>query len=101
MAEIGPFTAVTYDSDRAGPLASLVAPPYDVISPSEQDALYDTSPNNIIRLILNRESPETRYESAAHFLHDSLDSGILRQDESPCLYEYRQSFANPADGLIH
>ena len=31
VAEIKPFRAVRYDESKAGPLASLVAPPYDVI----------------------------------------------------------------------
>ena len=31
MAQVRPFRAVRYDERRAGPLASLVAPPYDVL----------------------------------------------------------------------
>ncbi len=37
MATIRPFRALRYDEAVAGPLADLVAPPYDVISPEERE----------------------------------------------------------------
>ena len=36
MAVVKPFRALRYDEEAAGPLEALVAPPYDVISPSER-----------------------------------------------------------------
>src|SRR5437870_4201589 len=41
MAEILPFRGVLYDPAKVGDVTALVAPPYDVIGPAEQAALYD------------------------------------------------------------
>ena len=63
MADIRAFRAYRYDLGRVGALGDVIAPPYDVIDPALQQALYDRSPYNVIRLILNKETPgdtETR-----------------------------------------
>ena len=44
MAVVAPFPGVRYDAARVGRLGDVVAPPYDVISPAEQAALYDAQP---------------------------------------------------------
>ena len=41
MAEIRAFRAYRYDLGRVGALSDVVAPPYDVIDPALQQALYD------------------------------------------------------------
>jgi uncharacterized protein (DUF1015 family) len=97
MADIRAFRAFRYDLGRAGPLADLVAPPYDVIDPPLQQALYQRSPYNVIRLILNREEPadderNNRYTRAAGFLREWLRQGILVQDSARALYVYHQDF---------
>ncbi len=97
MARIAPFAGIHYNPQRAT-LADLIAPPYDVIAPDAQDALYARSPDNIVRLILNRAEPgdngdsHARYRRAAAFLRDELAGGALVQDETPALYEYIQRF---------
>ena len=63
MVDILPFRGIRYDPAAAGAaLNQLAAPPYDVISPSEQDALYAKHPANVVRLILGRE--EDKYARA-------------------------------------
>ena len=52
MAEIRPFRALRYDEAVAGPLAGLVAPPYDVISAEQRLEYLDRSPYNVVRLTL-------------------------------------------------
>ena len=52
MAVVKPFRAVRYDAEAAGPLESLVSPPYDVISPSERDEYRGRSPYNVVHLTL-------------------------------------------------
>ena len=37
MADVKPFRALRYDERVAGPLESLVAPPYDVISAEQRE----------------------------------------------------------------
>ncbi len=93
MADIVPFRGVLYDPARVGDVASVVAPPYDVIGPAEQAALYARHPGNIIRLELGQEHPddnlqENRYTRAHRFLQDWLRDGLLRRDDKPAIYLY-------------
>ena len=55
MAHIAPFRGVFYNQKKIRDLAKVVAPPYDVVSPEEQERLYKRSPYNFIRLDLNQE----------------------------------------------
>lgn len=93
MAEILPFRGVLYDPAKVGDVTSVVAPPYDVIGPAEQAALYARHPGNIIRLELGREHPgdgpqENRYTRAQRFLCEWLRDGLLRRDDRPAIYLY-------------
>jgi uncharacterized protein (DUF1015 family) len=95
--EIQAFRGFRYDLGRAGALADLVAPPYDVIDAELQERLYARSPYNVIRLILNKESPsdttaDNRYVRAARCLRDWQQDGILAQDSARSLYVYHQEF---------
>jgi uncharacterized protein (DUF1015 family) len=97
MADIRAFRAHRYDLGRVGALGDVIAPPYDVIDPALQQALYDRSPYNVIRLILNREKPtdteaDNRYTRAAATLRDWLRDDILIQDSARSLYVYHQDF---------
>jgi uncharacterized protein (DUF1015 family) len=97
MAEIRAFRAYRYDLGRVGALSDVVAPPYDVIDPALQEALYERSPYNVVRLILNREEPgdgetNNRYTRAAAFLRDWQREGFLVQDSARALYVYHQDF---------
>jgi uncharacterized protein (DUF1015 family) len=97
MAEIQAFRAIRYDLARVGNLSSVIAPPYDVIDEPMQDALYGSSPYNVIRLILNKEEASdteanNRYTRAAHFLREWRQEGILAQDSARSLYVYQQEF---------
>jgi uncharacterized protein (DUF1015 family) len=104
MADIRAFRAFRYDPGRVGALSDVVAPPYDVIDPALQQALYDRSPYNVIRLILNKESPsdtehDNRYTRAAAALRDLLRDDVLRQDSARTLYVYHQQFE--VEGRTH
>src|SRR5438552_5027599 len=97
MAEIRAFRAYRYDLGRVGALSDVVAPPYDVIDAALQQKLYDRSPYNVIRLILNKEQPsdsdtENRYTRAATHLRDWQRDDVLRQDSARALYVCYQDF---------
>jgi uncharacterized protein (DUF1015 family) len=97
MADIRAFRGYRYDLGRVGTLADVVAPPYDVIDADLQDRLYQRSPYNVIRLILDREKPtdsetDNRYTRAARCLRDWIQDGILVQDSARSLYVYHQEF---------
>src|SRR5439155_23741968 len=97
MADIRAFRAFRYDLGRVGALGDVIAPPYDVIDPALQQALYDRSPYNAIRLILNKETArdsdaDNRYTRAARCLRDWQADGVLAQDSARRLYVYHQDF---------
>ena len=97
MADIRPFSGIHYAPELRPHLAALVTPPYDVISPEAQTAYYDRHPNNIIRLELGLDEPgddtlNNRYTRAAATFADWRLRGIMRQDERPAMYLYRQRF---------
>src|SRR5437588_10022799 len=104
MADVRAFRAYRYDLGRVGALSDVIAPPNDVIDPALQNALYDRSPYNVIRLILNREEPadtsnRNRYTRAAQFLRAWQQDGIIAQDSARALYAYHQEFE--IDGQRH
>jgi len=97
MAEVQPFRGWRYDLAQVGSLSDVVAPPYDVIGPAQQQELYQLHPCNVVRLDLNREepgdtSPDARYGRAANFLRRWQSEGILTQEGEEALYVYHQEF---------
>jgi uncharacterized protein (DUF1015 family) len=97
MADVRPLSALRYASDLQSNLASLVTPPYDVISPEAQATYYARHPQNIIRLELGQEQPSddtlnNRYTRAAATLADWRLQGTVHQETQPAFYLYRQHF---------
>ncbi len=90
MPQILPLRGLRY-GPAAGPLASLLAPPYDVISAAQHRALLARSPFNAVRLELS-EGGEERYATAATLLREWEATGALVRDELPMLYVYEQLF---------
>src|SRR5579871_2538493 len=88
---VEPFRALLYDSERAGSLRDLIAPPYDLIGPELQRLLYERNPHNIVRIELARE-PD-RYQASARLLRNWIDGGIMRRAARPAIYHYAQRFA--------
>jgi len=88
---LAPFRALRYD-ERAGSLADLVAPPYDVIGPEQRAELAGRSAHNIVHLTLP-ETPEQAAETLAAWRRD----GVLREEE-PALWWLEQTYAGP-DGV--
>lgn len=91
MAKIVPFRGIVYNPDRVENLASVATPPYDVITPQEQQAFYERHPWNIIRLILGKTSEkdtpqDNRHTRSAGFFNAWLSEGVLVQDPSPAFY---------------
>jgi uncharacterized protein (DUF1015 family) len=101
MADIAPLTPLRYDLDRLpGGLASVIAPPYDVISPDERAALAAGDPHNIVRLILPQAPDgstegDAKYANAASILSSWIAERVLVRDAEPGFYRYDQKFVPP------
>jgi uncharacterized protein (DUF1015 family) len=96
MAHIAPLTPLRYDLARlAGGLATVVAPPYDVISPAEREALAARDPHNVVRLILPEGEGDAKYAHAAMLLSRWREEGALVRDEEPAFYRFDQTFLPP------
>jgi uncharacterized protein (DUF1015 family) len=91
MAEVLPFRGIFYNPGRIENLSDVVAPPFDVISPEEQEAFHRRHPKNVIRLILGQatendtetDNPHTR---AAAYFRQWREEETLVQDPRPALY---------------
>jgi uncharacterized protein (DUF1015 family) len=97
MVDIVPFKGLLFNLDKVGSMSQVVAPPYDVITSSQQEAFYDKSPHNIVRLILGKEvsgdnEKDNRYMRSAKTYHDWVENGILIQDDRPGFYVYSQDY---------
>jgi uncharacterized protein (DUF1015 family) len=97
LTDLRPFPALRYRPETVGDLGAVLAPPYDVISPQEQLALYDRSPYNVVRLEHGLQQPDdtpqdNRYTRAAATLAAWLGAGVLRKDDSASFYVYQQTF---------
>jgi len=97
MAVVRPFKAIHFNTNLVD-LSKVVAPPYDVISKQLQDDLYRKSPNNIVRLDLNREP--NPYPAAATEMERMLKEGILVQDDEPAIYPCFQTFRTLEGGKV-
>ncbi len=97
MADVEPLTAIHYDLAVAGPLADVVAPPYDVIDESERVALVEKSRFNIVEIDLPRADGDP-YVHAASVLADWLEQGVLVRDDEPAIWALEQVYTGP-DGV--
>jgi uncharacterized protein (DUF1015 family) len=109
MAKIYPFRALRYDTTKVR-MEDVVTQPYDKITPEMQQAYYDLSKYNLIRVILGRkepgdtdafaplpdgETPHNVYTRAAESLTSWRKKGILREEAEPALYGYSQTYVVP------
>jgi uncharacterized protein (DUF1015 family) len=92
MADAKPFRAVRY-AGAAGPLADLVAPPYDAVDDAERAELYRRSPYNVLHVTL----PDSA-EDAGRLYRRWLAEGVLERDDDPAAWLAVESYVGP-DGV--
>jgi len=94
---VAPIVAQRYAAlDR---LDSLIAPPYDVISPAERSVLAGQDARNIVHVMLP-EGNGDRYTNAARLLGEWRKGGTLIAESGQAVYVLRQEFSTP-DGHKH
>ena len=105
MARIYPFRAWRYNPSAVR-LDDVVTQPYDKISPAMQQAYYQRSPYNLVRIILglpelfDAEDGENVYTRAARDLKAWREQGILAQEKDPCIFAYSQRFRVPGTDVV-
>jgi uncharacterized protein (DUF1015 family) len=104
MARLYPFRALRYDPARVD-MTDVVTQPYDKINPAMQDAYYEASPYNLIRVILGRHQPrdndsENVYTRAAATLTAWRSESILKEESEPALYGYSQTYTVPGSDEV-
>ncbi len=97
MPEIKAFRAWRYNPTKIKTASQVVAPPYDVISPHQQEKLYRASPYNVIRLELGKKTEKDNeidncYTRARTTLEDWKSKKILICEEKPSIYVYIQDY---------
>ena len=92
MAKVAPFKGWRYNPENINKIEDVFVPPYDVITPDEQQQYYRKSPHSYIRINLNNTPGSERYFSAANTLNMWIGSGILLEEDQPAIYVLSQSF---------
>ncbi len=103
MARIYPFRALRYDTARVN-MGDVVTQPYDKITPAMQQRYYESSPYNLIRVILGKHEPNDTFDGpnphnvytrAAEYLTNWRKDRILKEEAEPALYGYSQTYTVP------
>ena len=107
MARIYPFRALRYNPTIVR-VEDVVTQPYDKITPAMQQAYYQRSLYNLVRIILGLpelfDEPGTNdvYTRAARDFADWRSIGVLTQEKDACIFAYSQRFTVPGgDGRVH
>ena len=92
MPRFTPFPALRY-CDRT--IDDVIAPPYDVLSEADIDALNARSAFNITHVDVPRETAgPQRYVRAGSVLREWIDAGVVDFDDSPTFTIYRMRFTD-------
>ena len=99
MPQIEAFKGTYYNPEIIDNMASVTAPPYDVISGPGKSKLLAESPYNVIRLILGKSAqemggsrPQSEFQEAASTFNQWLSEKILINDPEPALYDLEEEF---------
>ncbi|MBP7216988.1 MAG: DUF1015 domain-containing protein, partial [Candidatus Omnitrophica bacterium] len=93
MTKVKAFKGLLFNQKKIPDLASVVCPPYDVISPAKQQALHERDPHNLIHILLSNDvSSDDKYKLAGARFRAWVEEGIFVQDAMPSIYFYSQQY---------
>lgn len=97
MADVRPFRGIRYNESLGVDVSTLICPPYDIITPQQQQELYLKSEYNFVRLESGRELPQdttrdNKYIRSSFTLDEWLKQGILKVDKIPAFYLHDHHF---------
>jgi len=94
MVEVSPFKGITYNKEKIENIDDVMSPPYDIISPEMQMALYEKHRYNFVRLILGKQNEDdteinNRYTRAKKEFESWIKQGILAQSDKTAIFPYK------------
>ena len=97
MVDFRPFRGWRYNQAVIGDLASVLGPPYDLVTPELRESLRQRSPYNVVHLEagegLDWSAPEEgQYSSTAEVFAQWTKQGVLRREDRACFYLSRHGF---------
>lgn len=97
MVVVKSFKGITYNSDKFDNLDDLFSPPYDIISETMRDQLYNKNEYNFVRLILGEKKPNDDinfncYTRARDFLENWISRDILTKSKNEAIYPYKINY---------
>ncbi|MHC4982258.1 MAG: DUF1015 family protein [Planctomycetota bacterium] len=95
--EIRPFRGWHYRAGADGDVSPFIAPPFDVLSADDKQALLARSQKNVVAVDLPHvppqdAGPDELYRRAAEVLNEWKAADVLFQEAAPAIYVYEQSF---------
>lgn len=103
LADIRPFQGLRYGPGVGADIGALLCPPYDIISPADQEHLHSKSPLNAVRLEAPRPSARGEddggpYVRSARQLDDWLREGVLISESESAYYLTEEAFPEEVQG---
>ncbi len=97
MAEIRPFRGVRYNEELVTDLATVICPPYDIITTQIARQLYRRSEYNFVRLEYGQQLPvgadtNDRHTHSLATLNEWLRLGVLKIDKKSAFYLHDHYF---------
>ena len=94
MVEVSPFKGITYKKEKIENIDDVMSPPYDIISPEMQTALYEKHRYNFVRLILGKQNADdteidNRYTRAKKELDSWIKQGVLTESDKTAIFPYK------------
>ena len=96
--EIRAFRGWRFRPGPDGTVSDYLAPPYDILSADDKQALLARSGQNIVAVDLpyvppKEAGPDEGYRAAADLLAGWRADGVLVREDRPAVYVYRQDYA--------
>ena len=94
MVEIAPFKGMIYNNKKIRKLEDVMSPPYDIISESMQNELYNKNEYNFVKLILGKifsddTDTNNRYTRAKQLFDAWQKQENLISSNAPAIYPYK------------
>jgi len=96
VAIINPIRGIRYNSEKVGALETVVAPPYDVITPEGRAHLLSKNLFNVVRIDLPIGDGDAKYRYAGSLWRRWRESGVLVRDPAPALYFLEERYVTPS-----